>query len=479
MPAPRPARRRWPERLGKGVLIVVVVLVIDAYLPSPPLVINLPPGRDPPASSGLSWLRTERGQIVDSEDRTVLLRGFNVDALVSYPKDPPAPFSEADASTIQRAGFDVVRLGIDWAQLEPGRGRIDQGYLDRVASTVQLLNRHRLYAVLDMHFRLGWSPRFGYSGAPAWATLGVPNWNPLPQFSWSPALSPAAAASDTYFWLSDDWKRDFYQSWQAVARRFNGNPGVAGYDIFNEAHPFPIPPRIFEKSYLWPLFQHAIEAIGSVDRNHLFFIEGILLLSLDTAVVPLKAPNVVYAAHFYEGSLVPPFWTGDPTYLDTRFRQRAREAGEVPAPLWIGEMGYDLTRPGALSYADAVLDEADRLGTGWAWWQWRENRYWGIVDEAGRLVNREALRHLARPYIVAAPGGVRAGPADGLHGRLELQVDQSHAALPVVVSWSSLTLSAPAASGRCLVSSEWEPAAGRLTLQLDPGAGCLISITTA
>jgi len=76
-------------------------------------------------------------------------------------------------------------------------------------------------------------------------------------------------------------------------------------------------------------------------------------------------------------------------------------------------------------------------------------------------------------------GGVRAGPADGLHGRLELQVDQSHAALPVVVSWSSLTLSAPAASGRCLVSSEWEPAAGRLTLQLDPGAGCLISITTA
>jgi endoglycosylceramidase len=478
MPAPRSAKRRWLKRLGLGILIVVLVLVIDAYLPSPPLVAKLPPGKDPPASSGLSWLRTQRGQIVDSAGRTVLLRGFNVDALVSYPRDPPAPFDDQDASTIQRAGFDVVRLGIDWAQLEPTRGRFDRGYLERIASTVDLLNRHGLYAVLDMHFRLGWSPRFGYSGAPSWATLGVPNWNPLPQFSWSPALSPAAVASDTYFWLSDDWKRDFYQTWQAVARRFRGDPGVAGYDIFNEAHPLPIPPRIFEKSYLWPMFQHAIEAIGSVDRNHLFFVEGVLLLSLDTAIVPLKAPNIVYGTHVYEGSLVPPFWTGDATYLDSRFRQRATEAKAVPAPLWVGELGYDLTQPGALSYADAALDEADRLGIGWAWWQWRENRYWGIVDAAGRLVNRVALRHLARPYIVAAPVGVRAGPGDGLRGRLEVQVDESHAALPVVVSWSALTLSAPTAAGTCLASSQWDPAAGRLTLELDSGAGCRISITS-
>lgn len=478
MPDPRNHRRRWPRRLALGIVILVLLLVIDAYLPAPELIVNLPRPSDVAAVEGLPWLRTEGGQIVDSQHRKVLLRGFNVDALVSYPKDPPAPFGEADALTMQRAGFDVVRLGIDWAQLEPARGRIDQRYLDRIASTVELLNRHGLYAVLDMHFRLGWSPRFGYSGAPSWATLDVPNWNPLPQFSWSPSLSPAAVASDTYFWLSDDWKGDFYRSWQAVAQRFKDVPGVAGYDIFNEAHPVPIPPRIFEKSYLWPLFQHAIEAIGSVDANHLFFTEGILLLSLDTAVVKLKAPNVVYGTHVYEGSLVPPFWTGDSTYLDARFRQRAKEAAEVPAPLWVGEMGYDWTQPGALSYADAALDQSDRLGIGWAWWQWRENRYWGIVDAAGRVVNREALRHLARPYIVAAPGGVRARLADGLHGRLEIQVDGDHASLPVAVSWPALTLSTPAASGACLSSSQWDRAAGRLTLELDRG-GCVISITAS
>ncbi|GAC1480202.1 MAG: hypothetical protein PVSMB9_04630 [Candidatus Dormibacteria bacterium] len=457
---------------------MVLLLTIDAYWPPGSLRAAVPPAGD--VSDGtLPWLTANQRQIVDRSGRKVLLRGFNVDALVSYPKDPPAPLEETDAALMQQAGFDVVRLGIDWAQLEPERGHIATGYLDQVVAMVEMLNRHRLYVVLDMHFRLGWSPRFGYSGAPGWATLGVPNWNPLPQFSWSPSLSPAAITSDTYFWLSDDWKHDFYQTWQAVARRFRDNPGLAGYDIFNEAHPLPIPPRIFEKAYLWPMFQHAIEAIGAVDQNHLFFVEGILLLSLNTVVVHLEAPNLVYGTHLYEGSLVPPFWTGDPAFLNARFQQRVKEAMDVPAPLWIGELGYDLTRAGALSYADAALNKADDLGIGWAWWQWRENRYWGIVDAGGRMVNREALRHLARPYLVAAPVGVWPGRGDGMQGRLRLTVDPSHADLPVVVAWSALTLGAPVATGSCVTNSSWDAAQSRLTLRLEPGIGCQLSITVS
>ncbi|TMD88640.1 MAG: glycoside hydrolase family 5 protein, partial [Chloroflexi bacterium] len=374
----RSPRRRFrrSRRVGLALLLLIVGLTIVAYLPPGNLTASVPPPRY--GGPSLNWLGVNHGQVVDGSGRKVLLRGFNVDALVSYPKNPPAPLDEMDATLMQRAGFDVVRLGIDWAQLEPVRGRFDQAYLDRVASAVAMLNRHGLYVVLDMHFRLGWSSRFGYSGAPGWATIDAPNWNPLPQYSWSPSLIPAAIASDLYFWLSSDWKADFYRAWQVVATRFKDNAGLAGYDIFNEAHPLPIPPRIFEKSYLWPMFKDAIEAIGAVDSNHLFFVEGILLLSLDTVVVPMKAPNLVYGTHLYEGSLIPPFFTGDPAFVRSRFRQRAKEAAEVPAPLWIGELGYDLTQKTAGAYADAALDEADDLGIGWAWWQWRENRYWGI-----------------------------------------------------------------------------------------------------
>jgi endoglycosylceramidase len=448
-----------------------------AYLPAGSLTATVPPARYGDAS--LNWLRTNNGQIVDGDGRKVLLRGFNDDALVSYPKDPPAPLDDMDATLMQQAGFDVVRLGIDWSQLEPLRGHIDQAYLDRVARSVSLLNRHGLYVVLDMHFRLGWSPRFGYSGAPDWATIGVPNWNPLPQYSWSPSLSPAAFTSDTYFWLSSDWKKDFYHSWQAVAARFKDNSGVAGYDIFNEAHPLPIPPRIFEKYYLWPMFKDAIEAIGAVDSNHLFFVEGILLLTLNTVVVHLKAPNLVYGTHVYEASLVPPFWTGDPTFLRQRFQQRVKEAAEVPAPLWIGEVGYDLGAKGAVSYVDAVLDEADDLGIGWAWWQWRESRWWGMVDAGGQLVNMNVLHHLARPYVMAAPAGVHAGRGDGTRATLAIRVDAGHADQPIVIGWSALTLPPPVVTGTCLAGSQWDATTARLTLQLDPGAGCQISLRGA
>jgi hypothetical protein len=226
------------------------------------------------------------------------------------------------------------------------------------------------------------------------------------------------------------------------------------------------------------MFKDAIEAIGAVDSNHLFFVEGILLLTIDTVVVPLKAPNVVYGAHLYEGSLIPPFFTGDPTFLRSRFQERVKEATEVPAPLWIGELGYDLTQKTAGAYADAALDEADDLGIGWAWWQWRENRYWGIVDAGGQIVNMGALRHLARPYVIAAPEGVHPGRGDGIRGTLALRVDRSHADQPVEIGWSAMTLSGPTTTGTCVNSSHWDATTGRLTLQLDPGVGCQIALTS-
>jgi hypothetical protein len=156
-----------------------------------------------------------------------------------------------------------------------------------------------------------------------------------------------------------------------------------------------------------------------------------------------------------------------------------KEAAEVPAPLWIGEVGHDLTEPGALSYADAVLDQLDARGVGWAWWQWRENRYWGIRDETGGMPNGNALRHLARPYLVAAPAGVKAGRGDGLQGRIGLEVASSHADQPVVLGWPALTLAAPTASGSCLKSSAWDATTARLVLELDPGSGCRIEVRAA
>ncbi len=472
-----PRGRRLARGLGTGVLALAAVGVVLAYTPAGALSASVPVAQYGLDDPNLPWLKTAAGHVVDDRGRNVVLRGFNVDALVSYPGHPPAPFDEVDARLMQRAGFNVVRLGIDWAQLEPVRGQIDSSYLDRVAEAVRIVNAHGAYVVLNMHFRLGWSPRLGGSGAPPWATMPlVPNWNPMPHLSWSPSLSPAVIAANTYFWLSPDWRANFYHVWQAVAQRFRDNPGVAGYDLYNEPHPLPIPPRLFEKYWMWPLYQRAIEAVGSVDPNHLFFVEGILIFNLDTAMVPLRAPNLVYAAHVYDGSLVPPFWNGDPRPLVARFRERQQEARVLNAPLWVGEFGNDLTEPARLPWMDTALDAADDLGVGWAWWQWRENRYWGIRDAAGGHVNLAALSHLARPFLVAAPAGVRAGRGDGLRGRLDITVDAGHAEAPILVAWSSLTLGPPGVAADCVRESRWDASAARLTVDLKPGVSCVLRV---
>ncbi|HYS01291.1 MAG TPA: cellulase family glycosylhydrolase [Candidatus Eisenbacteria bacterium] len=472
--AKRPSRSRAAV---VGLLTIVALLVALAYAPVGPLTVSVPPATLSGGEPGLPWLHVSDGRVQDALGRTVLLRGFNVGALVAYPAHPPAPLDEQDASLMQQAGFDVVRLGIDWSQLEPTRGQIDRQYLDHIAAATAMLNQHGLYVVLDMHFRLGWSPAFGYSGAPGWATLPlVPNVNPLPQFSWGPALSPAAWSAETYFWLASDWQAELARAWRAVATRFRDTSGVAGYDLFNEPHPLPIPPQIFEKYSMWPFYQRMIEAVGAIDPNHLFFLEGILLFTLNTAVRPIQARNLVYADHVYEGSLVPPFWTGDPGPLADRFAQRVREAQALSAPWWVGEFGHDLTQPGAVGYADAALNNADDLHIGWAWWQWRENRYWGIRDASGERVNLEFLRHLARPYLVAAPRGVTAGRGDGIRGRLTLTVDAGHAHDPIVIGWSSLTLAAPLVSADCVVSRAWDPSTARLTIMVKPDTACRLEV---
>jgi hypothetical protein len=57
-------------------------------------------------------------------------------------------------------------------------------------------------------------------------------------------------------------------------------------------------------------------------------------------------------------------------------------------------------------------------------------------------------------------------------------VDRSHADQPVDIGWSALTLAGPAVTGTCIDSSHWDATTGRLTLQLEPGAGCQVTVGT-
>jgi endoglycosylceramidase len=444
-----------------------------AYVPVPALAVSLPAASHP--SGVLPWLSVSGSRIVDSSGRSVLLRGFNTSALLEPDTVLPAPLELRDIEEMQRAGFTVLRLPIAWSRLEPVRGHVDGAYLDSVARYVSLAETHGMYVVLDMHF-LDWGPAFGGSGAPRWASVaGVPDLQFWPWDSWRRHLSPAVNAAYVYFWLSPDWQRDFTMVWQAVASRFRSDPGVAGYDIVNEPHPIPIPPRLFEQDWMWPLYARTIAAVGAVDPNHLFFVEGDLLGDFPTTIVPLHARGVVYSPHIYTGSLVPPTFDGNREPFFSHVAEQAGEAAQVPAPMWTGELGIDHSLPHAYGYADAALDAYDDNQTGWAWWQWRERTPWGVASASG-AVDRAWLVHLARPFVAAAPPGVIGGRGDGVRGALSIAVSASHGPQAAVVSWPSYTLAAPVVSGSCVATSSFDAPTSRLTLQLTAGAGCTVTL---
>ena len=475
---PRGGERGGAPRLRLIAVLVVIGLAIWLVLPVPALTATVPlPGPRPAAQPYLPWLTTAGGRIVDSAGRSVILHGFDDDALLESTL-APAPLDATDAELMEASGFDVVRLPIAWSLLEPQRGHFSTAYLDRIAAAVALLNAHHLYVVLDMHF-LGWSPGYGGSGAPAWATLSwIPDipWGPMP--SVTRLLSPAINASTAYFWLTSDWQTQYLRTWQFVAARFRDDSGVAGYDIINEPHAFPLPPLRFDKDDLFPFYARAITSIGAVDPNHLFLIENDALGDLPTSVVALSAPDLVYSPHVYTGVLFPPDLRREPPIprhprrtswpaRPARCRRRCGWASSASAP----------ESPDAAAWIDDALDAFADHDAGWAWWQWRAPGPWSVRSPDGRTVDMTLLRELARPYLAAAPAGVSAGQGDGVTGRLVVTVAAGHAPGVIEVAWSDLTLGLPAVSASCAARPAWDPSSSRLSLTVPAGVACRIELS--
>ena len=93
-----------------------------------------------------------------------------------------------------------------------------------------------------------------------------------------------------------DWQSDFEMVWQPVASRFRDDSGVIGYDLFNEPRPIPVPAHLFEERWMWPLYARIIDAIGSVDSNHPFLVEGILLWDFRTLAARLRPGQTLGSA---------------------------------------------------------------------------------------------------------------------------------------------------------------------------------------
>jgi len=259
------ARPRWPM-LGALLVLVSLTTVLGPVGGS-----GTSAGA---ASNPLGGVLGHVGRwIVDAKGRVVILHGLNVVNKRAPYTPAAAGFGAAAAATLAENGFDVVRLGVIYAAVEPRPGVFNHRYIASVEDTVALLASHGVYTLLDFH-QDEMNQEFGGEGFPSWSVetdgLAIQRY----VFPLGYTNSPALERAYDNFWADAPGpggvglQQRYVAAWEQVARAFAGDPWVLGYDVFNE--PWPAASTTAE---LASFYARVIAGIRSVDRRHLIWYE--------------------------------------------------------------------------------------------------------------------------------------------------------------------------------------------------------------
>lgn len=371
-----------------------------------------PPAQD---SGGLSttgtWLTNSDGQVV-------VPHGFNYSMeYAGTGSDSDAVISDANAAFLADNGFNVVRLAISWAGVEPEPGVFNDAYLASVDQTVQALASHGIRAIIDMH-QDAYSSVFGYDGAPAWAVQDGGLSNPSLSFPLAVFFNPAENHAWDAFWVNADasnglgLENNYAQMWEYVADYFKGNAGVAGFEIMNEPYsgsqtlPSLLGSPFFEAQQLTPFYDQVTSAIRSVDSTTPVFFEPSMLpatAGYPTALGTVDFPHTVYSFHDYcEFPLGPLGCLPNVAGIVSNAEAYA-QAHNIPA--FMTEFGFSTDNASIA----ATMRPADQNMMGWAEWAFSGQGPNSLVYDpsqppVGDNVNTAQLETLAQPYPQVVAG---------------------------------------------------------------------------
>ncbi len=252
--------------------------------------------------------------LVDDDGRERLFHGTNivVKAPPYHPEvdffDVKDSFCDEDMTLVKSMGYNVIRLSVPWAAVEPSQGVYNETYLEIMTALVEKAgNKYGIYSVIEFH-QDAWSERFCGNGVPVWAAQPLVDNFPFP-LKWNKVPvdpetgSPTKATCDaingnhwTYYYatyatssavgnLYDNFNglRDsFVQYWKKLATVFGTSPYVIGYELMNEPwagdiyrNPLMLVPGAADRFKLQPLYDEINTAIREVDQDKLILFEGV------------------------------------------------------------------------------------------------------------------------------------------------------------------------------------------------------------
>ncbi len=276
--------------------------------------------------------------------------------------------AEEDIAFIKSTGANVVRLALNYRHFENDAApfQYNESGFARLERAVDWCAKHGLYVILDLHAVQGWQN---------------PDWHS--DNSKAPAL----------FWQHPHFQDRYVTLWEELARRYKGNPTIAGYDVVNEPQTKPLHggPKW---DVLNGIYRRVVNSIRAIDPDHIIFLEGDGFAGRFDCLDAPFAPNLVYSGHSYSpacfgpgeypGTLNGKFW--DRAYMkESNLRHQAFHfAQQHNVPLWMGEFGATYCGLASelncrLCALDDQLDVFEEFGAHWTTWTYKDVGVMGWV----------------------------------------------------------------------------------------------------
>jgi endoglucanase len=320
--------------------------------------------------SWLSYLHTEGSLVKNEFGQIVYLRGCNKMCMQFYIDPDPGAYNvkESDFENIKNLlGANVVRIDLALSLLFPtfDVNAPEMVYLDHMDDIVDWCGKREMYVLFDCH---GYYPQMG-----------------APEDFWNLENSG----------IRNPYRNMIRDFWVFIANRYEGNPTVFGFDLYEEPwNAVPTMDRPTASEWKTQV-EEWIDAITIVNPKLIFVIENAGHQEWGSndwrwiRTSPIDRTNIVYSPHFFPQREPDGTWK-DYTWIDlsgnsfskdysTHNYAAAKEnmetftnnlwQGDLHYPILVGEFGC-INDESGLRFLRDFLEVCDTRGWSWTYWAW-------------------------------------------------------------------------------------------------------------
>ncbi len=260
--------------------------------------------------------------------------------------------TEADFLFLKSLNFNTIRIPINHNHFLDND--LFQDGLNNLNRLLKLCEKHKIYAVLDLHTAPG-----GQN----------PDWH------------SDNSAGESLLWVNSNFQEQVIKIWNFISQIYKNNPWVLGYDILNEPCL-----ETTEISKLNSLYKKIITTIRKNDAEHFIIIEGNNYARFFQDLDFIDDDKLMYSFHYYPLFDFEQYQTADPSKLMQKNCLGDLSIEELKqkfkAPLWCGETGFPIDNKPykkQLALLDNFLNILEENYIYWSLWNYKSAKSMGLI----------------------------------------------------------------------------------------------------